>query len=110
MMSDAEYATGTFYRYTSINLTRFAELIGSIDDALRVVDIYLRAFCTAMPTGKQSTTGAVTPADLALSTSVTSIRATWAWDGPRSGGQASWPSASPHRPSPCPNPGWSTGC
>ncbi|MBW4717331.1 type I-E CRISPR-associated protein Cas7/Cse4/CasC [Saccharothrix obliqua] len=63
-LDTARYASGVFYRYSSVNITDLAANVGGIDDALKVTDTYLRAFCSAMPSGKQRTTGAVTPPDL----------------------------------------------
>ncbi|MBM7774097.1 CRISPR system Cascade subunit CasC [Actinokineospora baliensis] len=63
-LSTAEFTSGVFYRYSSVNITDLVTNVGSAEDALRTIDTYLRAFCTAMPSGKQRTTGAVTRPDL----------------------------------------------
>jgi CRISPR system Cascade subunit CasC len=62
-LDSAEYASATFYRYLTINLTDLAGAVGrgSADVLLRAV---LPAIATAMPSGKQSTTAAHTPPDL----------------------------------------------
>ncbi|MDU0289567.1 type I-E CRISPR-associated protein Cas7/Cse4/CasC [Saccharothrix longispora] len=63
-LDTAQYASGVFYRYSSVNIVDLTTNIGDSDDALTVIDTYLRAFCSAMPSGKQRTTGAMTPPDL----------------------------------------------
>ncbi|SFE68137.1 CRISPR system Cascade subunit CasC [Actinopolyspora alba] len=70
-LATAEFTSGVFYRYSSVNLTDLASNLSGtdktrdgFDDALRVVDAYLRAFCEAVPSGKQRTTGATTRPEL----------------------------------------------
>ena len=60
----AQFTTGVFYRYSSINLTQLAATIGA-DDARQVVTAWARRFVTATPSGKQTATAARTVADLA---------------------------------------------
>ncbi|MCA1188774.1 MULTISPECIES: type I-E CRISPR-associated protein Cas7/Cse4/CasC [unclassified Saccharopolyspora] len=67
-LATAEYSSGVFYRYSSVNITDLACNLDSegkptpesIDEALRIADVYLRAFVSQLPSGKQNTTAAVT--------------------------------------------------
>lgn len=63
-VNTAQFTSGTFYRYSSINLTQLADTIGA-DDARQVVTAWARRFVTATPSGKQTATAARTVADLA---------------------------------------------
>lgn len=59
----AQFTSGTFYRYSSINFTQLAAAIG-VEDARQVVSAWVRRFVTATPSGKQTTTAARTVAGL----------------------------------------------
>ncbi|MER7114107.1 type I-E CRISPR-associated protein Cas7/Cse4/CasC [Saccharomonospora azurea] len=63
-LGSASYSTGTFYRYSSINVSALATQIGR-DAAFVAATAWARAFFTTVPNGKQTTTGARTVADLA---------------------------------------------
>lgn len=61
-VNTAQFSTGTFYRYSSINVTELAHTIGK-KDAHAVVTAWARRFITTTPSGKQTTTAARTVAD-----------------------------------------------
>ncbi|HKS46164.1 MAG TPA: type I-E CRISPR-associated protein Cas7/Cse4/CasC, partial [Amycolatopsis sp.] len=64
-LATAEFTSGVFYRYSSINIGHLARNMGgSVDEALTITDAYLRAFTTAIPGGKQNVTAATTRPDL----------------------------------------------
>jgi CRISPR system Cascade subunit CasC len=63
-LATAEFASGVFYRYSSVNITDLARNIGTLDDALTTLGAYLGAFCSAIPSGKQKTTAAITVPEL----------------------------------------------
>lgn len=63
-LSTAEFATGTFYRYCTINIDQFAAALGDLNTALEVVHAWTRTFLTVMPSGKQHSTAAYTYPDL----------------------------------------------
>jgi CRISPR system Cascade subunit CasC len=71
-LATAEYSSGVFYRYSSVNIADLARNLDttgeqtpdSVDEALRIVDVYLRAFASELPGGKQNTTGAMTAPEL----------------------------------------------
>ncbi|KGI79644.1 hypothetical protein IL38_22080 [Actinopolyspora erythraea] len=71
-LATAEFTSGVFYRYSSVNVTDLASNLSGksqptpedTDQALSVLDTYLRAFCNAMPSGKRRTTAASTPPEL----------------------------------------------
>jgi CRISPR system Cascade subunit CasC len=63
-LATAEFATGTFYRYCTINISKFAAQLGDLDTALRVVEAWARTFLTVVPSGKQNSTAARTVPDL----------------------------------------------
>jgi CRISPR system Cascade subunit CasC len=64
-LATAEFASGTFYRYCTINLTQFAGQLGDLDTALNVTDRWARDFLTVVPSGKNNSTAPATVPDLA---------------------------------------------
>lgn len=67
-LSTAEFAAGTFYRYTSVNLNDLAQKIGTVDDAAQLAETYLQAFVAEMPQGKQRVADAHSLPDLVVIT------------------------------------------
>lgn len=64
-LNTAEFTSGVFYRYSSVNVGDLASNIdGDTDQALQLIARYLHAFCTAVPSGKQRSTAAVTIPEL----------------------------------------------
>ncbi|ACU96434.1 type I-E CRISPR-associated protein Cas7/Cse4/CasC [Saccharomonospora viridis] len=63
-VNTAQFTTGTFYRYSSINITRLVDVVGE-QDARAVLLAWARRFITVTPAGKQTATAARTAADLA---------------------------------------------
>ncbi|GAA1214581.1 type I-E CRISPR-associated protein Cas7/Cse4/CasC [Prauserella alba] len=72
-IGDAEYTSGTMYRYATVNVDRLAANLGTedapdLDGALQLVDVFARAFCRELPTGKQNVTAAHTWPDFVYTT------------------------------------------
>lgn len=63
-LATAEFATGTFYRYCSVNVTQLAEQLGDVDTALQIVDSWTNAFLSVVPSGKRNSTAPNTAPDL----------------------------------------------
>ncbi|ALG06954.1 hypothetical protein AOZ06_08475 [Kibdelosporangium phytohabitans] len=63
-LATAEFATGTFYRYCTVNVHQLSEQLGDLDAALGVLDAWIRAFLTVVPSGKQNSTAPKTAPDL----------------------------------------------
>lgn len=63
-IGSASYSTGTFYRWTSVNITQLAKVLGR-DAAFAAAREWARLFLITVPDGKQTGTGARTVADLA---------------------------------------------
>lgn len=64
-LATADFATGTFYRYYSINIDQLGQQLGDLDTALSIVDTWARAFLTIVPSGKANSTAPTTAPDLA---------------------------------------------
>lgn len=65
-MNSAEFSTGTFYRYASVNLEDLAKnLGGDRATAVELTTAFLSAFITAMPQAKKNSTAPFTVPDLA---------------------------------------------
>lgn len=64
-LATAEFATGTFYRYCTVNVDQLAEQLGDLDAALGVIDSWTRTFLSVVPSGKQNSTAPKTVPDLA---------------------------------------------
>lgn len=64
-LATAEFTTGTFYRYCTVNVTQLATQLGDLDTALSVIDAWTRAFLTVVPSGKNNSTAPTTVPDLA---------------------------------------------
>lgn len=63
-LATAEFATGTFYRYGTVNVGQLAAQLGDLDAALGVIDAWTRTFLSVVPSGKQNSTAARTVPDL----------------------------------------------
>ncbi len=63
-LATAEFATGTFYRYCTVNVRQLADQLGDLDAALGVVDAWARTFLTVIPSGKNNSTAPATAPDL----------------------------------------------
>ncbi|ASO20766.1 CRISPR system Cascade subunit CasC [Actinoalloteichus hoggarensis] len=64
-INTAYFSAGTFYRYANVGLARLdANLDGDVAVTRTLVDAFLDGFVNAVPSGKQNSTGAVTPPDL----------------------------------------------
>lgn len=63
-LSTAEFATGTFYRYCTVNLTQLATQLGDLDTALSITDGWARDFLTVVPSGRKTSTAPATVPDL----------------------------------------------
>ncbi|MEV5695323.1 type I-E CRISPR-associated protein Cas7/Cse4/CasC [Micromonospora globbae] len=64
-MNSAEFSTGTFYRYASVNLKDLAENVGDAATAVELTTAFLSAFITAMPQAKKNSTAPFTVPELA---------------------------------------------
>lgn len=63
-LATAEFASGTFYRYCTVNLTQLATQLGDLDTTLSVTDGWVRDFLTVVPSGKNNSTAPATVPDL----------------------------------------------
>ncbi|MGX7829791.1 type I-E CRISPR-associated protein Cas7/Cse4/CasC [Actinokineospora sp. 24-640] len=63
-LATAEFASGTFYRYCTVNLTQLAAQLGDLDTALSVTEAWTREFLTVVPSGKKNSTAPATNPDL----------------------------------------------
>lgn len=69
MIGDAEFSSGTLYRYASINLDHLTRNAGGDEARAReYLADGVRAFVTSMPTGRQTSMAATTLPDLVLVT------------------------------------------
>ncbi|MFI6178572.1 type I-E CRISPR-associated protein Cas7/Cse4/CasC [Nonomuraea sp. NPDC051191] len=64
-MNSAEFSSGVFYRYASLDLTGLRENLDDQSAAAELTAAFLTAFIAALPTGKQHSTAANTIPDLA---------------------------------------------
>ncbi|KWX02918.1 CRISPR-associated protein [Carbonactinospora thermoautotrophica] len=65
-MNSAEFSAGVFYRYATVDVVNLIDnLDGDVDIARQLVERFLAAFATAMPTGKRTATAPHTLPDLA---------------------------------------------
>lgn len=64
-MNSAEFSTGTFYRYASVNLRDLVDNLGDAATAIELTSAFLSAFITAMPQAKKNSTAPFTVPDLA---------------------------------------------
>ncbi|MFC4018970.1 type I-E CRISPR-associated protein Cas7/Cse4/CasC [Micromonospora sp. GCM10011542] len=64
-MNSAEFSTGTFYRYASVNLPDLVDNLGDAATAVELASAFLSAFITAMPQAKKNSTAPFTVPDLA---------------------------------------------
>lgn len=64
-MNSAEFSTGTFYRYASVNLQDLTDNLGDAATAVELTSAFLSAFITAMPQAKKNSTAPFTVPDLA---------------------------------------------
>ncbi|MFG2063640.1 type I-E CRISPR-associated protein Cas7/Cse4/CasC [Micromonospora sp. NPDC048871] len=64
-MNSAEFSTGTFYRYASVNLEDLVKNLGDQTTAVELTTAFLSAFITAMPQAKKNSTAPFTVPDLA---------------------------------------------
>lgn len=55
MIGTIEFDSATLYRYATVDVAHLRENLGSADAAVRALEVFLRAFVTSMPTGKQNT-------------------------------------------------------
>ncbi|MFI9644387.1 type I-E CRISPR-associated protein Cas7/Cse4/CasC [Micromonospora sp. NPDC051925] len=67
-MNSAEFSTGTFYRYASVNLDDLSNNLGDPATAVELTTAFLSAFITAMPQAKKNSTAPFTVPDLAYVT------------------------------------------
>ncbi|MFJ6199599.1 type I-E CRISPR-associated protein Cas7/Cse4/CasC [Micromonospora sp. NPDC092111] len=67
-MNSAEFSTGTFYRYASVNLDDLTNNLGDHTTAVELTTAFLSAFITAMPQAKKNSTAPFTVPDLAYIT------------------------------------------
>ncbi|MGV9587279.1 type I-E CRISPR-associated protein Cas7/Cse4/CasC [Nocardia farcinica] len=63
-LATAEFASGTFYRYCTVNIAQFVEQLGDFNTALEVAEAWTRTFLTVVPSGKANSTAAHTIPDL----------------------------------------------
>lgn len=63
-LATAEFATGTFYRYCTVNVGQLIDQLGDLDAALAVIETWTRALLTVVPSGKQNSTAPQTVPDL----------------------------------------------
>lgn len=66
MIGTVEFNSSTLYRYATVNVTEFADVLGSDAVAKQGLEVFTRAFVTAMPTGKQNTFANRTMPEFAL--------------------------------------------
>jgi len=64
-MDSAEFSTGTFYRYASLNLRDLVKNVGDAATAVELTTAFLSTFITAMPKAKKNSTAPFTVPDLA---------------------------------------------
>lgn len=64
-MNSAEFSSGVFYRYASLDLTGLSKNLANHTAAAELTGAFLSAFISALPTGKQNPTAAHTIPDLA---------------------------------------------
>jgi CRISPR system Cascade subunit CasC len=64
-LATAEFATGTFYRYCTVNVGQLAQQLGDLDTALVIIDAWAHAFLSVVPSGKNNSTAPTTAPDLA---------------------------------------------
>jgi CRISPR system Cascade subunit CasC len=55
MIGTVEFNSSTLYRYATLNLAALERNLGAPDAVRRAVEVFLDAFVTSMPTGKQNT-------------------------------------------------------
>ncbi|GGN66276.1 type I-E CRISPR-associated protein Cas7/Cse4/CasC [Nocardia rhizosphaerihabitans] len=63
-LATAEFASGTFYRYCTVNIAQFVDQLGDFGTALDVIEAWTRTFLTVVPSGKANSTAAHTTPDL----------------------------------------------
>jgi CRISPR system Cascade subunit CasC len=63
-MDSAEYSTGTFYRYASVNLRDLVKNAGDVTTAIELAAEFLSTFITAMPRAKKNSTAPFTVPEL----------------------------------------------
>ena len=67
MIGTIEYNSATLYRYATVAVHELNEQLANDNQAvLHALEVFIRAFITSMPTGKQNTFANRTPADAAL--------------------------------------------
>lgn len=66
MLGTVEFSSATMYRYATVNLDMLVENLGSSQAGLRALEVFVRAFCLSMPTGKQNTFANRTVPELVL--------------------------------------------
>lgn len=54
MIETNEYNSATLYRYTNVNVHELAHNLGSVDDAVKGAELFIKEFIRTMPTGKQN--------------------------------------------------------
>lgn len=59
-LDTAEYATGVFYRYATLDLRELADNLTDPQDTARLAREFVRAFTLAVPTGKRTSTAPYT--------------------------------------------------
>ncbi|MDA0636629.1 type I-E CRISPR-associated protein Cas7/Cse4/CasC [Nonomuraea sp. MCN248] len=64
-MNSAEFSSGVFYRYASIDLTSLMKNLDDRTAAAELTSAFLTGFISALPSGKQNSTAASTVPDLA---------------------------------------------
>lgn len=57
MMGTIEFNSSTLYRYATISVEALQDNIGDAEATARAVEVFLKAFATSMPSGKQNTFG-----------------------------------------------------
>lgn len=54
MIDTSEYNSATLYRYANVNVNELAYNLGSVDDAIKGAELFIKEFVRTMPTGKQN--------------------------------------------------------
>lgn len=55
MMGTIEYNSSTLYRYANINVDELIHNLGSVDLAIKGIELFIKDFTLVMPTGKENT-------------------------------------------------------
>lgn len=63
-LATAEFSSGTFYRYCTVNIGQFVDQLGDLDTALDVIEAWARTFLMVVPSGKANSTAPHTSPDL----------------------------------------------